>query len=73
MGLVGVWIWFLDGVDFVHDSIPSLGFPCSCKAHIPSLDFCTAFSTALNCAMSSLACVSSLAGIQVQLASVYPF
>jgi len=73
VGLVGVWTGFLDGMDFVHDSIPSLGFPCSCKVCIPSLDFCAAFCVALNCSTSSLACVSSLAGIQVQLASMYPF
>ena len=26
--------------DYVHDSIPSLGFHCACNACIPSLGFC---------------------------------
>ena len=59
---------FLVGASFACDSIPSLGSPCTCKAHmhIPSLERCWAW----NSVISSLAWVSSPAGIHELSASV---
>ena len=59
---------FLVGASFTHDSIPSLGSLCTCKACmcIPSLEHCWAWNSAIN----SLAWVSSPAGIHELSASV---
>ena len=56
------------GMSFAHDSIPSLGSPCTCKAcmHIPSLDRCWAWNSVIN----ALAWVSSPTGIYELSASV---
>jgi hypothetical protein len=47
----------LDVADCVHDSIPSLGFCCTCNARVPSL--CFGVCLCLNWSKSSLAFVNS--------------
>jgi len=59
-------LWMRDVADSVLDSIPSLGFYCACNTHIPSLGFCLE----RNSWTSSFMWVNSLAGTQVQSASV---
>jgi len=67
LGGLGLGIlWMRDVADSVLDSIPSLGFCCACNTHIPSLGFCLERKSQT----SSFAWVNSLAGTQVQSASV---
>jgi len=60
------FLWMCDVTDSVLNSIPSLGFCCTCNTRIPSLGFCLE----RNSWTSSFAWVNSLAGTQVWSASV---
>jgi len=67
LGGLGLGIlWMHDVADSVLNSIPSLGFCCACNTYIPSLGFCLE----RNSWTSSFVWVNSLAGTQVQSASV---
>jgi len=72
-GTFDLELWELDVVDCVHDSIPSLGFCCTCNARVFILCFGTCFSCCLNLFRSSLVLVNSFSGSQEFSDAEYPF
>jgi hypothetical protein len=72
-GTFDLELWELDVVDCVHDSIPSLGFCCTCNARVFVLCFGACFSYCLNLFRSSLAFVNSFLGSYKFSDVGYPF
>jgi len=63
----------LNVVNCVYDSIPSLGFCCSCNTRVFSLCFIMCLSYCLNWFKSSLAFVNSFSGSHKFSDAGYPF
>jgi len=66
-------LWGLNVIDCVHDSIPSLGFCCTCNARVLVLCFIVCFSYCLNLFRSSLALVNSFSESHEFSDMGYPF
>jgi len=72
-GTFDLKLWELDVIDYVHNSIPSLGFCCACNARVFVLCFILYFSCCLNLFRSSLALVNSFSGSYEFSNTGYPF